>query len=134
MTKLRTRVPDDIAAETLFRHDHTCCVCNEHGRPVQIHHINENPDDHAPDNLAVLCLLCHHSTQVTGGFARTFNAEDVRRYRQDWLERIAARRTTADELAIRRSAVDMPQQSSDRAWSPPPESMLMPYLNSLPRA
>jgi hypothetical protein len=43
--KDRTRIPDDIAADVMFAHDRTCCVCNETGKPVQIHQIDDNPSN-----------------------------------------------------------------------------------------
>src|SRR5215471_1157726 len=50
---MRTPIPEDIAAEVLFRHNRTCCVCNEPGKAIQIHHIDGNPSSHSASNLAV---------------------------------------------------------------------------------
>jgi hypothetical protein len=61
--------------------------------PVQIHHINDDPSDNRLNNLAVLCVVCHDKTQITGGFGRKLNAGQVRRYRDDWLALVEARRT-----------------------------------------
>ena len=90
--KLRVPIPSDVAAETLFRSDRTCCVCHVPGRQVQIHHINDDPSDNDPYNLAVLCLECHGQTQVSGGFGRKLNADLVTLYRDDWLTFVEARR------------------------------------------
>jgi len=96
LAKDRTPVPEEVSADVLFQHDHTCCVCREHGRSVQIHHINEDPTDHDVDNLAVLCLEDHNRTQTRGGFAKHLRAVEVRRYRD---ERVSSRRKRADEIA-----------------------------------
>ena len=49
----------------------------------------------ANENLAVLCLDCHHETQVSGGFARTLDAEQVRVFRNDWHVRVRRWREVA---------------------------------------
>ncbi len=54
----------------MFASDSTCCVCRERGKAVQVHHIDEDPSNNTPANLAVLCLECHNQTQVSGGFGR----------------------------------------------------------------
>jgi len=58
MTKVRTPIPSDLAAEVLFASDNTCCVCRERGKRIQIHHIDESPSNNVFENLAVLCLEC----------------------------------------------------------------------------
>jgi hypothetical protein len=91
--KDRVPIPQDLADELLFRSDRTCCVCRLSNKPVQIHHINDDPSDNRPDNLAVLCVVCHNETQITGGFGRKLNAGQVTWYRNDWLAFVEARRT-----------------------------------------
>jgi HNH endonuclease len=93
MKKVRVPIPPDQADDLLFRSDRTCCVCRVPGKPIQIHHINDDPSDNRPSNLAVLCVVCHDQTQITGGFGRKLNAGQVTRYRNDWLALVEARRT-----------------------------------------
>lgn len=93
--KIRIEIPVDVSAKTLFDSDRTCCICHDK-KPVQIHHIDENPANNSPDNLAVLCFDCHHDTQIRGGFGRKLDAEQVRLYRNDWLNQIRRRRLVAD--------------------------------------
>jgi HNH endonuclease len=71
---MRTPIPENIAAEVLFRHNRTCCICNEPGKAIQIHHIDGNPSNNSASNLAVVCFDCHNDTQVSGGFGRKLNA------------------------------------------------------------
>ena len=80
MAKQRPPIPDNIAAEVLFASDRTCCVCQEKGKPVQIHHIDGNPSNNAVENLAVLCLDCHNETQIKGGFGRQLIPSVVTRF------------------------------------------------------
>jgi tetratricopeptide (TPR) repeat protein len=93
-SKRRIPIPKDVAARTLFESDRTCCVCRSK-KPVQIHHIDDDPSNNDPGNLAVLCFDCHLDTQVQGGFDRKLDAEQVRLYKRDWLE--VVRRYRADQ-------------------------------------
>ena len=77
-------------------------MCRTRGKPVQIHHIDDDPRNHVFQNLAVLCFDCHTDTQVTGGFHRKLDADQVILYRDDWhimvaRERSDARRRTHDQ-------------------------------------
>ncbi|MQA40362.1 HNH endonuclease signature motif containing protein [Rugamonas aquatica] len=82
--KVRTEIPRDVAARVQFFSDRICCVCRLPDKPIQIHHIDDNPDNHADVNLAVLCLDCHNETMIRGGFSRKLDADQVILYRNDW--------------------------------------------------
>lgn len=104
MTKKRIPIPKADAARVLFASDRTCCVCRTSGNRVQIHHIDDDPSNNVPANLAVLCFECHGDTQTTGGFGRHLDAEQVHLYRDDWHQSVAARRVqnyrdTRDRIA-----------------------------------
>lgn len=70
MTKKRYPIPPETAARVLFEANRTCGVCRIQSKPIQIHHIDENPANHLIANLAVLCFDCHRETHITGGFDR----------------------------------------------------------------
>lgn len=99
MKKERVQIPQDTAATIQFISDRTCCVCNIPGKPIQIHHIDENPANNHIDNLTVLCLDCHNDTMIKGGFSRKLDASQVIMYRNSWIERVKARRENADKIA-----------------------------------
>lgn len=101
--KERISIPVELAAQVMYASDRTCCVCTERGKRVQIHHIDENPANNDPVNLAVLCFDCHDQTQVKGGFGRRLDAPQVREFRERWIQRVDMRRKNADELASMRS-------------------------------
>jgi len=92
--KDRVEIPLAVAAEALFRSDRTCCVCRIKGKPVQLHHIDENPANGVLKNLAVLCFDCHTETQIRGGFHRKLDAEQVILYRNDWLATVSKERAS----------------------------------------
>jgi hypothetical protein len=90
--KNRETIPPELAAKVLFFSDRTCWVCRVKGKPVQIHHIDENPANNFFHNLAVLCFDCHTETQISGGFHRKLNGDQVILYRDDWLAIVARQR------------------------------------------
>lgn len=87
--KNREPIPVETAALVLFLSNRTCCVCRNRGKPVQIHHIDEDPGNNERTNLAVLCFDCHRETQIQGGFDRKLDAHQVRLYRDDWLRLVS---------------------------------------------
>jgi len=138
MANLRTPVPTEISTEVLFAQGHTCCVCREPGKAVQLHHIDENPTNHSPENLAVLCLEDHERTQLRGGFGKKLLAPEVKRYRDDWIERVTRRREEADERAIAAMGATNTIQTNtahsenNDGWTPPPLAPLIAYIEHLP--
>lgn len=131
--KNRVPIPSEISSQVLFSHDHTCCVCNEKGKPVQIHHINEDPSNNEINNLAVLCLDDHERTQLKGGFGRKLNAPEVILYRDDWVRRVAQRRDVADKLTIEKMVGEKPKTiESNEKWSPVSDIHLYSMVHAIP--
>lgn len=108
--KLRESIPPELAAKSLFLSDRTCCVCRIKGKPVQIHHIDENPSNNVLNNYAVLCFDCHTETQIRGGFHRKLNADQVVLYRDDWLHTVSRQRAISPN---RISELDSISQSTN---------------------
>lgn len=135
MAKLRAPVPTETAVSILFLSDRTCCVCRERGKPIQIHHVDENPSNNKPENLSVLCLHCHEATQIRGGFGRKLDAAQIVRYRDDWYRRVRKRRDLADQVAAQNQAAPAHSPRSEqhprsvRRRSP---RKLAEYVRSLP--
>lgn len=133
MTKVRTTIPVDLAAEVMFSSDNTCCICRERGKALQLHHIDEDPSNNVEANLALLCLECHNDTQIQGGFGRKLNAALVIRYRDEWLNRVDTRREKADELAISRQVEKaIPKANASFPAGNVPRDTPLSYINSLP--
>ena len=106
--KFRVEIPIDVSAKVLFESDRTCCVCRQK-KPLQIHHIDDNPANNDHRNLAVLCLDCHRDTQIRGGFDRKLDAEQVRLYRDDWVEQVRRHRVmrTPEDSTIESDSDDV---------------------------
>ena len=132
MSTRRVPLSPTFTARILFASDQTCCKCRDPGRPVQIHHIDDDSSNNSVGNLAVLCLLCHNETQQHGGFGRRFSPELAREYRDDWAQRVALRREKADELAVLTMAprAGPPPPKAERVASPQGDAD--PYIESLP--
>ncbi|HEY7349573.1 MAG TPA: HNH endonuclease signature motif containing protein [Ktedonobacterales bacterium] len=90
--KKRVPIPEDLSDEILYLSDRTCCKCHIPKKPIQLHHIDEDPSNNNSQNLAVLCLECHDETQASGGFGRKLTAGQVRLYRDAWLQEVRERR------------------------------------------
>ena len=56
----RIEIPQNVAAELLFLADRTCCVCRQRLRPIQIHHIDDDPTNSVIENLAVVNTCAYH--------------------------------------------------------------------------
>lgn len=101
-SKNKTRIPTGRSDAVLFEADRTCCICEDCSKPVQIHHIDDNPNNNLEDNLVVLCLDHHHEATVGSGIGRGLSPGQIRKYRKFWLEKVRARR----ENALTNLAVD----------------------------
>jgi len=121
-----------VAAEVLIAHDRTCCVCGERGKRVQIHHIDENPSNNDPQNLAVLCFDCHNETQIEGGFGRSLDATQVTRYRDEWVERVAEIKKQADEILLQKQVGIIAAATNTNEWRQPGLLEMSAYIESIP--
>lgn len=91
MSKPRTKIPEDLAADVLFLADRTCCVCRDSSRKVEIHHIDSNTANNKIKNLAALCKDCHSDAHTTHSFARNLTPLLLKKYNQSWREIIKVR-------------------------------------------
>lgn len=88
MPRRRKTISTPVAEEVLFRSDHTCCICRRRERDVQVHHIDGNNSNNSPENLAVVCLVCHSRVTAGRGLGRTFTPGAVRRYKRSWEQQV----------------------------------------------
>lgn len=78
----RKPIPPNVASAVLLANRHACCVCQK--VQVQIHHIDSNPSNNDPANLAVLCLPHHDQATMTIGLSKKMTATAVRTYKDEW--------------------------------------------------
>jgi hypothetical protein len=89
MAKRRIRLGKEETALLLFQNRHTCCVCRIPRKPIQIHHIDEDPSNNAPENLAVICLQCHSDVSNDQGFGQRFSMQEVTFFKMNWERKCA---------------------------------------------
>ena len=89
---VRKRIPVTNADQVMFDNDHTCCVCRVRFSPVQIHHIDGNPNNNSRDNLAILCLDHHNQASYPQGFGRRISPGEIQKYKADWEELVLSKR------------------------------------------
>jgi hypothetical protein len=129
----RVPLPTDVSAKVLVAHDRTCCVCNERGKRVQIHHIDDNNSNNDEPNLAVLCFDCHDLTMIKGGFGRSLGAAQVTQYRDEWVARVADLKRKADEILLQKQigVIDAAGKAA-KEWQQPGEIEMAAYIESVP--
>ena len=108
--KYRETVPPETAALVLFLSNRTCCVCRVSKKPIQIHHIDEDPNNNEQTNLSVLCFDCHRDTQIKGGFDRKLDAFQIALYRDDWLRLVS--QTRSDLHMVAQTVTSQPPTSN----------------------
>ncbi|MEK6372695.1 MAG: HNH endonuclease signature motif containing protein [Acidobacteriota bacterium] len=59
-----------------------CCVCQTPF--IQIHHIDSDPSNNDPGNLAPLCPNCHNQAHVTGNITLSLSASRITALRDRW--------------------------------------------------
>jgi hypothetical protein len=98
--KKRTNVPQRVADAVLADNNHTCCICNEPRKHVVFHHIDSDPSNHDPANLAVVCHDCH--SRVTGdeGLGRAYSPREVAKYKKRWEDQCAEADQASEEEGL----------------------------------
>ncbi len=92
MTKARKKIPSKVGTEILFHSDRTCCICRDQSKKVQIHHIDGDPSNNHPNNLAAVCIDHHDEIHKKGGVTKGFSPLLVKRYKLDWEQAVRSQR------------------------------------------
>ncbi len=106
---MRKAIPKSREAEILFLNRHSCCICQDKGKDVQIHHIDGDNKNNDIANLAILCLDCH--SRVTGkhGLGKSYSTLEVKRYKKEW-EAIIKRKFALPSISRARRAPKIERQ------------------------
>jgi len=75
---------EKVESKAMFDNNHTCCICRDKSKDVQIHHIDGNRSNNDPNNLAVLCLDHHSKASGKRGFGRRYSELEVKEYKKNW--------------------------------------------------
>ncbi len=90
---MRDKISQRNAEFLLFRADHTCSICRQMGKDVQIHHIDGNNSNNTITNLIVLCLDCHSRVTGNAGLGRRFTKGELTRYKRSWEQAVMDKRS-----------------------------------------
>lgn len=92
MAKKRPKVPKRTEADLMFFNEHTCCICREKGKDVEIHHIDSDKKNNDMSNLSVLCLDCHSKVTGKRGRGRSYTPLEVSKNKRDWEYKVKIKR------------------------------------------
>lgn len=85
MTKeKRVDWPPSIANSVLVKCHHRCCVCPEHRRVSNIHHIDEDPSNSVESNAVGLCGECHPDVHSKSTMRRNITPAQLVIYKEKW--------------------------------------------------
>ncbi len=92
----RKKIPDNIVAEVLETSRRRCCICvalrdDVSEKKGQIAHLDRDPSNNDPDNLAFLCLEHHDQYDSSPSQSKGFTPQEVKRYRAALPAALAAR-------------------------------------------
>lgn len=85
--KRRTKSPADVEANVLIHSRRRCCLCvflekNFERRKGQVAHLDQDPGNNDPDNLAFLCFDHHDEYDSRTRQTKNFTLHEVKEYRK----------------------------------------------------
>ena len=78
----RPIIPESLRTEVIAKASNSCCVCQTPF--IEIHHIDGNPSNNDPANLAPVCPNCHHQAHTKGGLAAQLTPQRIEVLRDYW--------------------------------------------------
>lgn len=83
MTK-RVEWPKQVATKILTKCHWRCCVCPEHRRIADIHHIDGDSSNSIEANGVALCKLCHVDAHTTSTMQRNLHPDHLIEFKKNW--------------------------------------------------
>jgi hypothetical protein len=84
----RKKLTDLEKSHLLRQNAGVCCVCKARGVGINFHHINHDPSNNDPSNIAVLCVEdhdVHHRPQAYRKSKHTaLGMDKIRAYKEEW--------------------------------------------------
>ncbi|MFM0390024.1 hypothetical protein [Paraburkholderia dipogonis] len=84
--KYRVDWPQEVANAILTKCHHRCCICVEHRRVSNIHHIDEDPSNSVESNGVGLCGECHPDVHTKSSMRRNITPAQISQYKKKWEE------------------------------------------------
>ena len=86
----RSKIPDYIVKNLLFKCKSTCCICRDSSKSIIIHHIEEwnVSKDNSESNLVVLCIEDHDKVHTKKELSHNFTSEEIKSFKHQWEEEV----------------------------------------------
>lgn len=101
----RKKIPPDVVADITSACRRRCCICfaldkDDKEKRGQIAHLDHDPSNNAPDNLAFLCLFHHDDYDTRRSQSKGLTIEEVKRYRTELWAFVAQHLPAPDDEII----------------------------------
>jgi hypothetical protein len=113
--KKRSKPSSDTIADVLAACRRRCCICyglhkDDKSKKGQVAHLDHDPSNNEPDNLAFLCLPHHDEYDSKTSQSKGLTIEEVKRYRTELLAYLAEKMPPSDKEIVSRlvKAFDRP--------------------------
>ncbi len=93
--KARIRIQLALEKELLYKSARTCCVCRISKKPIELHHIDQDPSNNTWNNLVVLCRCCHDEAHTKHTMSKNLSLEHLRHTKESWGAEVAERSSLA---------------------------------------
>jgi hypothetical protein len=84
----RKKLTDPEKSNLLLLNAGVCCVCKARGAGINFHHIDHDPSNNDPSNIAILCVEdhdVHHRPKAYRKSKHTdLGADKIRAYKEEW--------------------------------------------------
>lgn len=79
----------------LYKSARTCNVCRDPYKPVELHHIDQDPSNNMESNLIVLCRNCHDEAHTKHSMSRNLTPDSLKFFKAEWENYVAQRTSLA---------------------------------------
>jgi len=129
----RKSVSEKLRIEIMSKANNRCCVCQT---PFfQIHHLDGDPSNNDPDNLAPLCPNCHDQADLKRPLSNRLTADRIRALRDRWYAYCEARKAGSNVSAnaiLRMKNFQRSMGFADISWRRTFSSLDPSYLKMSP--
>ena len=92
----RRKIAEDVAADVLIKSRRRCCICFalrgvDNVKKGQIAHLDRDPSNNDPDNLAFMCRDHHDEYDTRPSQSKGFTPLEVKAYRAELLKYLKIR-------------------------------------------
>jgi hypothetical protein len=101
----RKKISEDVVADITSGSRRRCCICfaldkDDQEKAGQIAHLDHDPSNNAPDNLAFLCLRHHDDYDTRRSQSKGLTIQEAKRYRTELLAFLAQNLPAPDDAIV----------------------------------